>query len=235
MVCDLTAACIFITSAYEFLTSVLGSLAKSLALTAEYSNRDTVKPNYSVSCRGPANFHIYSRIIPVNVIELPRLASHRISFFTALSILPSWNFRLVGRDGPAHNRHLFPLPRLHCSLPTTGGARRAGTQVCCRARSSFSDGHWFVYSTSTVILPFLLGNSLSTLHPWLWLTPVPHFLVVVMLWLLFVWWLLFTGLCVTPPCKQQDHAFPQMSPPRVHGHPVSQPMYPRHASITLEG
>ena len=27
----------------------------------------------------------------------------------------------------------------------------------------------------------------------------------------------------------------QMSPPRVHGHPVSQPMYPEHASFTLEG
>ena len=33
----------------------------------------------------------------------------------------------------------------------------------------------------------------------------------------------------------QDHAFPQMMPPRVHGHPVSQPGSPRHANIMLEG
>ena len=38
-----------------------------------------------------------------------------------------------------------------------------------------------------------------------------------------VWWLLLlTGHVGVRSMRRQNHAFPQMSPPRVHGHPVSQ-------------
>ena len=50
-----------------------------------------------------------------------------------------------------------------------------------------------------------------------------------------MWWLLFTDLCCALAMRSQDPAFPQMSPPRVHGHPVSQPQFPRHANFKLEG
>ena len=48
-----------------------------------------------------------------------------------------------------------------------------------------------------------------------------------------VYWLLFMFRRVALPCKQQGHVFPQLSPPRVHGHPVSQTKYPRHANDSL--
>ena len=37
------------------------------------------------------------------------------------------------------------------------------------------------------------------------------------------------------PMRQHDHAFPQMSPLRVHGHPASQTCSTRRASLMLEG